>query len=102
VSEPVTFPSHLVSITEEAIELLAMGIRTGAGKLREEQGYWPSFAYVELNDNESGASEMFTFMLVASRGVIYYESLFKVQFPKCVEFVVLPIDFRESGCNRLQ
>lgn len=74
----------------------------GAGKQQKEQGYWPSYAYVEIADLLSGTSIVVTFLLVATNEVLFYESLFKVQFPHAIEFIVIPVEI-DGGprCSRL-
>lgn len=98
-----TFPRELVHLNPCAVELLDRGIQMGAGRIRAENGFWPSFAYVEITDLLSGENAMVTFLLVSCGSVIYYESLFKVRFPQVTGFVIIPVDFdRGPLCSRLK
>jgi len=103
VSEQTTFPRELINFHPCAVDLLTLGIKMGAGELRRRDGYWPSFAYVTVTDAMTGFSATVTFLLATTGGVIYYESLFKVQFPNSIEFIIIPIWF-DGGprCSRLQ
>ncbi len=103
MSEQSTFPRELMRIHPHIVQLLAHGIKTGAGELWRRNGYWPPFAYVEITDLETQRNVMFTFFLVSKGGWLFYESLFKVQFPDSAEFVVITVDqHRGDHCNRLQ